>query len=182
MAIGSATFTDISAGVGDLFAASSDQAKAQGDFLEAQNFNAAASLAEQNSAFTATSTAVKQAQLSRGITQTLGGQEADVAAGGLAESGTALNVLSSSASQGALTQAVAGQQGLITEAGFQEQATADENEAEAATIAGNSENSSSLGSDIMAGIQGVAAVASIFVTGGASAPETIGLDGLAAIH
>jgi hypothetical protein len=47
---------------------------------------------------------------------TLGGQEADVAGAGFSEGGSALDLLRSSASQGALTHAVLGQQGLITEA------------------------------------------------------------------
>ncbi len=44
-----------------------------------------------------------------------------MAGAGLGESGSALDILRDSASQGALTKATLGQQGLINEAGYQEQ-------------------------------------------------------------
>ena len=48
--------------------------------------------------------------------------KADIAGGGFAASGSGLDILAQSASQGALQQAVIARQGLITEAGYQEQA------------------------------------------------------------
>lgn len=96
--------------------------KAQGDLAEAGNYDRAAGLAQQNEAFTAQSTRVQQAQLDRQVTQAIGGQQASVAGAGFASSGSALDLMRDSASQGALAHGVLGQQGAITEAGFDEQA------------------------------------------------------------
>src|SRR5258708_34972384 len=99
----------------------------------------AAQLALLNENYTKTETAVKEAQNEREIYQTISQQEAGVAGGGLAESGSALDLLRSSASQGALSQAIIGQQGLITEAGYQEQHDSYMNMANAARQAAPSE-------------------------------------------
>jgi hypothetical protein len=167
MAFGSSTFTDISGAVGDLFSASGDRAKAQGDFIEAQDYTLASDLATQNEQFAATSTAIKQAQQDRQLYMFMGGERADTAGAGFAASGSSLDLLRSSASQGALTKAVLGQQGLIQEAGYQEQAESYQNMSEAATIAGNAENNAANGADVSAIFKGLGAVASLF-TGGAS--------------
>jgi hypothetical protein len=181
MAFGASTISDFGGGVSDLFAASADQTKAdalrlkaQGDVLEGQNYGLASDLATQNEQFTAQSTAIKQAQLDRSITQTIGGQQADVAGAGFAASGSALDLMRDSASQGALTKAVAGQQGLITEAGYQEQATSYTNMQKAAgpaaqedTMAADAADKAAEGADITGGLKIAAGVASLF-TGGAS--------------
>lgn len=96
--------------------------KAQGDLAEAGNYDLAAALARDNEAYTEQSTRVQQAQLDRQVTQAIGGQQAGVAGAGFAASGSALDLLRDSASQGALARGVLGQQGAITEAGFEEQA------------------------------------------------------------
>ncbi|WP_369723080.1 hypothetical protein AB8Z38_03065 [Bradyrhizobium sp. LLZ17] len=96
--------------------------KATGDLAEATNYDRATSLAEANEKFTEQSTAIQQMQLERSNTMQIGQQRADFAGAGFAASGSALDILRDSASQGALTKAVLGQQGLITEAGYQEQA------------------------------------------------------------
>jgi hypothetical protein len=107
---------------GTRISAESLRTKAQGDLAEASNYDAASTLALQNEAFTAQSTRVQQMQLGRQVTQTIGGQGAGVAAAGFSSGGTALNLMRDSASQGALARGVLGQQGAITEAGFDEQA------------------------------------------------------------
>lgn len=177
MAFGGSTFTDTAGAVSDLFAASADQSKAQGlrlkaqgDALEGQNYDLASTLALQNEQFATTSTAIKQAQNDRNIYQTIGGQQADVAGAGFAASGSALDIMRDSASQGALTKAVAGQQGLIQEAGYQEQATSYQNLSKAAGIAVEADNvaadaadKAAEGADITAGIKGAAAIATLFV-------------------
>lgn len=140
MALGQTGFSNAAGAVNDLFAgvgdflqgnlkgkglnlqASGIRIKAQGDLAEATEYDLAGGLAKQNIAFTQQSQAVKQMQLNRQIESSLGGTSADVAGAGLAASGSALSILRDSASQGALTKQVLGQQGLITEAGFQEQA------------------------------------------------------------
>lgn len=55
-----------------------------------------------------------------------------------------------------------GQQGLITEAGYNEQAASYKNMSEAATAAGNAENQASTFAEITAGIKGIAAIADVF--------------------
>jgi|KBSMisStandDraft_5_1062788.scaffolds.fasta_scaffold87455_1 hypothetical protein len=96
--------------------------KAKGDLAEAENYDLASGLAKENKQFTEASTAIQQSQLDRNNYLQIGGQRADVAGAGFAESGSALDILRDSAQQGALARAVLGQQGHITEAGYQEQA------------------------------------------------------------
>lgn len=163
MAFGNSTFSDAAGAASDLFAAEGDRYKAKGDLIESKNYDLAAGLADQNAEFTKTSTEIKQSQLDRQIYQTIGGEKADIAGAGLAASGSALDLLSSSASQGALTKAVAGQQGLITEAGYEEQAQSYRNMSEAAKMAAAAENNAALGADITGGIKAAASVATLFV-------------------
>lgn len=96
--------------------------KAQGDLAEASEYDLASALARGNEAYTAQSTTLKQLQADREVTMTIGSQRASVSGAGLRSSGGALDLLRDSASQGAISKAVLGQQGLITEAGFEEQA------------------------------------------------------------
>ena len=166
MAFGAGTINDIAGAASDLFAAQGDKAKASYDFAEGQQYGLASDLATQNEQFTETSTAIKEAQQQREMMNTLGGVKADVAGAGFAESGSALDIMRESASQGALAHAVLGQQGLITEAGYTEQANSYKLMQEAANNAGNAEGNASTFADIMGGINAVAAVASVF-TGGA---------------
>jgi hypothetical protein len=161
--------------VSDLFAASADRSKAAGDRIEAQNYDLASSLANQNEQFTETSTAIKLQQLDRNIYQTIGGEQADVAGAGFANSGSSLDMLRDSAAQGALTKAVAGQQGLITEAGYKEQAQSYTNLAGAARLAADAEDKAATGATITGIIKGVAGIASLFTglpIGAAVAPVT----------
>jgi hypothetical protein len=167
----SGAFSDFAGAASDLFAAQGDKAKAQYDFAEASNYGLASDLATQNEKFTETSTAIKEAQQQREMMNTLGGQQADVAGAGFAESGSALDLLRDSASQGALTHAALAQQGLITEAGYKEQAQSYQTMQTAATQAGDAENNAATFADITGAIKGIAGIASIAlapVTGGAS--------------
>lgn len=164
MQIGQSTFSNFGGAVSDLFAgfAAKDQGrlkaqgmmigaagtrlnaeglriKARGDLAEAANYDLAAGLARQNIAYTEQSTAIKQAQQEREQYMAIGGTRADVAGAGFAESGSALDILRSSAAQGALTHAVIGQQGMITEAGYEEQAKSYETMAAAGRMAATGE-------------------------------------------
>lgn len=96
--------------------------KAQGDLAEASNYDIAAQLAKANAAYTQQSTALQEYQVGRQVTQTIGSQQAAVAASGFSSGGSAGDLLRSSASQGALAKATLAQQGVITEAGYNEQA------------------------------------------------------------
>jgi hypothetical protein len=155
------TFGDIAGGVSDLFAAQGDQAKQQNDYLEGQQYGEAADLATQNEQFTVTSTNIKEAQQAREATAAIGGVQADAAGAGFAQSGSALDILRDSASQSALSHAVIGQQGLITEAGYNEQAQADKLMQEAANNAGNAEGNASTFADITGGIKAIAGIATL---------------------
>lgn len=163
MAFGPGTISSLAGAASDLFGADAHRLKAAGDRFEQQNYDLAAGLADQNEKFTETSTAIKLAQGDRQLYQTLGGQQADIAGAGFANSGSALDLMRDSAAQGALTHAVAGEQGLITEAGYKEQADSYRNMSQAAQVAIDAENKASENSYITAGIKGVAAAASLFV-------------------
>jgi hypothetical protein len=164
--------------VSDLFAGEGDLSKATGDRIQAQDYGLASDLATQNEKFTETSTAIKEAQINRQNVNLIGTEQADVAGAGFSSSGSALDIMRDAAGQGALTHAVAQEQGLITEAGYDEQAQSFKNMQEAANNAANAEDNAATGSWITAGLKGVAAVASIF-----AAPLTGGLSlaGLAAV-
>src|SRR5580704_13717705 len=123
MAFGTSTIGDFGAAAQDIFGGLGDQAKASGDFAEATEYNAAAGLALQNEQFTKQFTAIKEAQQQRELVMAQGGIQANQAGAGFQMSGSALDIMRDSASQGALTHAVLSQQGLITEAGYNEQAT-----------------------------------------------------------
>ncbi|MBR0936684.1 hypothetical protein [Bradyrhizobium jicamae] len=183
MAIGASTFSDLGGAVSDLFAgfgasaqanlkAQSLQLQAQGDLAEASNYDLASTLASQNEAYTKTSTAIQQMQLERSTYQQIGGQQAAIGGAGLAASGSATDILADSARQGALSKAVLGQQGLITEAGYQEQAQSYTTLAGAARAAAATEDqmaqetkdagsSSAFGNFLGGALKGVATITSL---------------------
>jgi hypothetical protein len=158
---GASTINAFSGAASDLFASFGDKAKAQGDFAEAKNYGLASDLATQNEKFTETSTAIKESQQQREMMNTLGGQEADVAGAGFSESGSALDLLRDSASQGALAHAALGEQGLIAEAGYTEQAASYKTMQGAANDAGNAANNASTFAEITGGIKAIAGIATL---------------------
>lgn len=162
MALGAGTFNALGGAVSDLFAAQGLRTKAKGSRIEAQEYDLASNLALQNEQFTKTSTAIKDAQAQRGIYQTLGQQQADVAGSGFAESGSALDLLRDSASQGALNKAVLNQQGQIEEAGYEEQSKSYQLMASASRMAADADEKAAGGADWAAALKGAAAVASLF--------------------
>lgn len=171
MALDSSTFSNAGGAVSDLFAGFGHLSKAEGDRAEASNYRLAAGLADKNEKFTETSTALKTMQAGRDLYKSMGQTQADVAGAGFAESGSALDILRDSASQGALTRATLSEQGLITEAGYKEQSDSYHTMADAADKAANAEDMAGVGSFITGAIKGIAAVASVAlapVTGGAS--------------
>lgn len=101
--------------------AQSLRTKAGGDLAEADNYDLASGLAEANKAYTEQSTRLQQSQTDRQIFQATGAQRAGAAGAGFAEGGSAGDLLRDSASQGALAKATLAQQGVITEAGYEEQ-------------------------------------------------------------
>jgi hypothetical protein len=156
-ALSGSTFSNIGGGVSDLFAAMGYRTKAAGDVFEQQNYLLAGKLADQNEQFAEWSTAIKQSQEDRTLFKSLGQTRADIAGAGFAESGSGMDILRESASQGAMARAVTGEQGLITEAGYKEQAQSYRNMAQAAQVAIDAENKAATGADITAGIKFAAA-------------------------
>lgn len=163
MAFGTGTINSIGGAVQDLFAADAHRTKAKGLRIEAENYEEASGFAKQNAQFVETSTAIKQAQLDRENYKALGGIQADVAGAGFAASGSALDILRDSASQGALMKAVASTQGLIQEEGYNVQARSYQNMSKAAEFAAQAEDTAAEASQWSAGFKGLAAVASIFL-------------------
>jgi hypothetical protein len=110
-----AGLTDIGGAVSDLFGAKGARAAA-GSYEEAKR------IAEENAAIAAQATKIKLTMEDRQIFRTIGAQEAQVGGAGFAASGSALDLLRSSASQGALTKAITVEQGKITENSYRAQA------------------------------------------------------------
>lgn len=162
MAFGTGTIGSIGGAVQDLFAADAHKSKAQGLRIEAGNYERSSEYALKNAAFTETSTEIKQSQLDRDIFKTLGGVGADVAGGGFAMSGSALDIMRDSASQGALTKAVGGLQGLITEEGYEVQSKNYAEMGKAAMLAAEAEDNAAEGAVWSSVFKGASAVASIF--------------------
>jgi hypothetical protein len=161
MALGADTFKAGGNAVSDLFGAFASGTKAKGNRLQAEQYDLAAELALKNKQFAETSTAIKEQQTQRGIETVIGQQQADVAAGGFAATGSALDLLRDSMSQGALTKAVVGQQGLIEEAGFQEQADSFKIMAQSARLAADAEGIAGIGKFVSAGVNTALAVATL---------------------
>lgn len=175
--------SDIFGGVGDILSgdmkakslniqAEGLRLRASGDLAEASNYDLATNLANQNEAYTKTSTALQQMQLERQTTMQIGSQRADIGGAGLAASGSSLDILADSARQGAMAKEVLGQQGLITEAGYQEQAQSYTTMAGAARTAAAGEQNMASETDSLASEARTAAnvsAAGKFISGGLKA-------------
>jgi hypothetical protein len=96
---------------------------AAGSTAAADSYDEAERIARQNAVIASQATRVKDIQIQRSIFKTLGQQQADVSGAGFAASGTALDLLRSSASEGAMTKAINEEQGAITVNAYEEQAT-----------------------------------------------------------
>ena len=107
----------------------------QGNAAEANSYTSAGQLEEQNAQLTAASTRIQETQTARGVAQSLGTTQADVAAAGFTNSGSALDVLRSSAQQGSLQKSLINIQGAINENSYASQAGADFAKAKAANEA-----------------------------------------------
>jgi hypothetical protein len=139
--------------ISDLFAASGDRSKAAGDIFEAQNYDRAAQFADQEAFFTKESTAIQSMQSERQMYSSMSQTKADIAGGGFAASGSGLDILAQSASQGALQLAVIQRQGLITEQGYEEQAQSYRNMESAADMAASAEKKAAGGAEWGAALQ-----------------------------
>ncbi len=160
---------DFGGAVSSLFAS-------RGSTAAASSYTEAAAIAEQNALLAKTATAIQETQESRQIYKVLGKQRADIGGAGFAQSGTALDLLRDSASQGALTKAMTAEQGAITENSYAAQAGMYSGLARAARSAGTG---SEIGGILQAagGIENAAkGVKSLFDLFPGSAPTTAGVD------
>lgn len=130
---------NLGAAVSDIGSFFGSQAKGIFDVAEQQSYEEAARLARQNEQFTKMSTDIQEAQANRQLLLTQGKTQEEVASAGFSLSGSALDIMRSSAEQGALQKAVIGQQGLITEAGYESQAQSYDTMARAAGQAAGAE-------------------------------------------
>ncbi len=163
MAFGQSTLTDASGAVTDLFSAEGYRYKAKGAEFEKENYDLAATLADQNAQYTEWTTNVKAQMADRTTYQALGTAQAQIAGSGLKASGSALDLLHESAANGALAKENAVTQGNITEAGYQEKAQSYRNMSQAAQVAIDAANEAAVGADITGAIKGVASIATLFM-------------------
>lgn len=170
MAFGQSTIGGIGGAVQDIFAsqaqASGLRLRSRGNLAEAELYDESGRLAKLNEEYTKQSTEIQNVQAERNILQTIGAQQAEVGAAGLASSGSALDLLRSSAQQGALTHQIITQQGAITEAGYEEQARAYSIMAGAARDAATTQDEMADKTEtagwIGAGFKAAASIASLF--------------------
>jgi hypothetical protein len=141
--------------LGGLGGAVSSLFGAAGDAAEGDAYGKAASLADENAKIAQESTAIQETQATRQIYKTIGGQEAQVAGAGFSSSGSAQDLLRSSASQGSLQKQLIQQQGAITAIGYEQEADAYKGMQSAA-------NASAAGSGIGGLLSGIGSVAGIF--------------------
>lgn len=102
--------------------ASTDQAT--GAAAEATAYGEAGAVATQNAALEGVAGQVQQVQTARQVTQTIGQQQAGIAAAGFANSGSAIDLARSSVQQGHLADQIIQTQTKMTQGGFIEQAAA----------------------------------------------------------
>jgi hypothetical protein len=114
--------TDVAQAFTDFGAAASELFGAKGATASAGSYDEAAAIARQNAAIARQATDIKLQQETRTIYKTLGTQQAQVGGAGFAASGSALDLLADSATQGAFTKAITAEQGAITENSYAEQA------------------------------------------------------------
>jgi hypothetical protein len=183
LSTGSTGFSNIGAGISDIFAAEAtgytaaayeeqsaaaltagqaDLLRARGDVAEGQMYGTAASLADLNAQFTEQSTKIQVAQSQRQQFLTTGTQRASAAALGSSGGGSAADIVRSSVSQAQLNRGVLMQQGVITEAGFKEQAQSYRSMQQAAGLAAGAEQEAAVGeTDVSKAYQASAAAAKV---------------------
>jgi hypothetical protein len=134
------------------------KAKAKAAELEQGQYSEAAAFAGQEAQYSRMSAAIQEAQKNRETTMALGKTASEVAGAGFAASGSGLDIMRSNAQQGALAQAVTGEQGMVTTQGYEEQQQSFETMATIAGDAAKSANLAATGSFVAAGISGVASL------------------------
>jgi hypothetical protein len=200
-ALNSKSNADLASAAAARVGGQADRIKSQGDLVEGAAYGESAGLADLNAEYTKQSTAIQTAQADRALFGVMGTQRADIASSGFGEGGSAGDILRESAGQGALSRAVLGQQGVITEAGYTQQADSfrslqtvagfasqqdllaaqgEDIAAQSYTDAAAADKKAAQGADISAIIKGIAGVAEIVmgippVSGGSLGSGGMGL-------
>lgn len=120
--LGSIDFGGIGGAVSSVFGGIGTLQGAKAYTVASDYAKKASQYATENAGIAEASGRVQQLQANRQLLQVIGGQQADVASAGFAKSGSALDLLASSQSQGALTKALLGEQTAINVRGYQEEA------------------------------------------------------------
>lgn len=163
------TIGSVAGGVSDIGSAVSDLFGAKGASASASSYAQASGYATTNAELATQATAIQEAQISRSVYKTIGTQQADVSGAGFASSGSALDLLRDSQSQGNLSKAMAQIQGDITAGAYKEQAGLYAGLASAA-------KSSAAGQTIGAVLSGVGGAVQL----GSAAASALGLTGATA--
>lgn len=122
-------FNSAGMAVNSLFGAKASKEMAAGYRMSAETYGAAAGLARDNAKIVGKSTDLKLMQTDRQLYDVLGGQASDIAGAGFAASGSALDLLADSTTQGELTMSLIELQGEIDENAYKMQAQAYEGQA-----------------------------------------------------
>lgn len=148
MAVSASAFGSLGGAVSSIFGGI-------GQLESASGYKQAAQYAGDNAEIAQQSADIQNLMASRKVYQTLGGQQADIGGAGLASSGSATDLMRSSAEQGSLTKQLVTRQGAINVLGYQAEQASYNSMAQAAQTAG--------AGGILGGLlQGAGAAASIF--------------------
>lgn len=154
---------DIGSAISDFGSAAADLTNAQGAYASSGAYVDASQLSTTNQQISEAATAVQVQQQQRQLYQTIGSQRADVGGAGFAESGSALDLMRSSAQQGALAKSLMTEQGAITSTSYLEQSDLYAGMAAAASDSGRADQSAASSSSFAGDVSTVAAVAAFFL-------------------
>ncbi len=173
MAISSNTFNYFGGAIQDIFSIGASKARAQGQRLEASQYDLAAGQARHNEELSKVSTEIKTAQQQRAFLKTTGAQQAGVAAAGFSSSGSALDLMRESAQQGALERGVLQQQGLIEQESFEVQAKSFDIMAQASRLSADASDKAADNAWWTAGVKIAAGIGSLYTGGVGPSTDTI---------
>lgn len=94
----------------------------KGNTAQANSYTSAAQLEQQNAQLQAASTKIQETQIARSVALSAGTTQADVAGAGFTMSGSALDLMKSSAQQGSLAKSLVNIQGAISENSYASEA------------------------------------------------------------
>lgn len=145
--------------VGGVFAGMGYAAMKRGYGASADLFGRAAGLAEDNADLTREATGIKLLQGERQIYRVISGQQSDVAGAGFTASGSALDLLRDSTSQGELTMSLIERQGEIDANAYELQAISYRSQQQMALAQEDAAGIAEIGSYVGAGIKAIGAFA-----------------------